>query len=148
MVVMVLNCKSLYHYPSDFRFRIDATTSSYDSNTQAFTRSYIKGDTTIRVPLSEAELQLIFDQAHDMKFLKFPREFEQADYGEFSFPSFITTIEISYNGETKKCSVDFGSPKIELDRPRQFNELADTILEILFAKDQVRNLGKSDMIFL
>lgn len=148
LIMTVLNCKKASRYPSDFQFRIDTTTSSYNSDTQELTRSYVKGDTTIHVPLSEVELQLIYDLAREMRFLKFPQEFERAKYGEFTDPSFITTIEISYDGENKKCSVDSGSPKIELDRPRKFRELADTILEILFAKDQVRNLGESDMIFL
>lgn len=148
LIMTVLSCKQSSRYPNDFQFRIDAITSSYNSETQEFKRSYIKGDTTIRVPLSEAELQLIYDLAHEMRFLKFPKEFERAKYGQFEQPSLTTTIEISYDGENKKCSVDSGSPKIEIDRPRKFNELADTILEILFAKDQVRNLRKSDFIFL
>jgi hypothetical protein len=148
LIMTVLNCKKSSRYPSDFQFRIDATTSSYNSGTQEFTRSYIKGDTTISVPLSKVELQLTYDLAHEMRFLNFPREFESAKYGEFTDPSFITTIEISYDGENKKCSVDSGSLKIELDRPKKFRELADTMLKILFAKDQVRNLGKSDIIFL
>ena len=148
MVAAVLGCKKASHYPDDFQFKIDATTSSYDSGKQGFTRRYVKGDTTVRVPLSDAELQLIYDLAHEMRFLNFPGEFEHAKYGKFIHPSFITTIEIGYDGTKKKCSVDSGSPKIELDRPRQFRELADAMMKILLAKDQVRNLNESDMVFL
>ena len=148
VVVTVLGCKKPSRYPGDFRFKIDATTSIYDSEKQEFTRRYIKGDTTVRITLSDAELQSIYYLANEMEFLKFPREFEHAKYGEFIHPSFITTIEIGYDGKNKKCSVDSGSPKIELERPSQFRELADAIMKILFAKDEVRNLNESDMVFL
>ena len=83
VAVTMLNCKKSSRCPGDFRVRIDATTNSYNSGTQVFTRKYVRRDTTIRITLDEAEFQSIYDLDHEIRFLKFPPEFEQAEYGEF-----------------------------------------------------------------
>ncbi|SEI51738.1 hypothetical protein SAMN05216327_102169 [Dyadobacter sp. SG02] len=62
VTVLVIQCNfrnEVSHYPSDFRFKIEAWEFSYTSRNQTYVRNFVNGDTTIFLPLDKMELQLI-----------------------------------------------------------------------------------------
>ena len=140
--------KEVPHFPSDFRFKIEAWGFSYISNNQTYVRSYVNGDTTIVLPLDESEIQFIYELVDDMKFLNFPDHFECAENSMSTEPSFTTQIGVGYQGRYNKCYTTGDCLKTEIDRPKQLEKLENAIRKILNSKSQVKNLPETDMVGL
>lgn len=141
--------KTPAHYPSDFSFQLTATTDKYDSQKQLYTRHYVDKILSANVALTEKELQSIFEYIHEIEFNHFPNNFECEKYGISTEPSFLTSIEVSYDGQSRRSTNTTGcSPKTQITNSENFDRLAGKIIQILDSKKAVKNLPETDLVFL
>ena len=141
--------KTRVHYPPDFGIQLTATTINYDSQKQLYTRHYVDKISSVNVALTEKELQSIFEYIHEIEFIHFPNKFECEKYGIITEPSFLTSIEVSFDGQSKRSTNTTGcSPKTQLTNSENFDRLAGKIIQILDSKKAVKNLPETDLVFL
>jgi hypothetical protein len=132
--------------PKDFSFKIIDKTDKYDSRTGIYTRKYLSSDTTVKVVLTEDDMELIYDAFKKCDFMSFPREFISP---YCSMPSFSTTIEISYKGNYKIVTdTDVCDRKNEQRKSKKFNKFSSVIWTMMSQKPQVKNMKQCDIIFL
>jgi hypothetical protein len=131
--------------PGDFSFRIIDKTDKYDSRTGIYKREYLSGDTTVKVDLTEDDMDIIYDAFKKYDFMSFPREFISS---YCSMPSFSTTIEISYNGNNKMVTdTDVCDRKNEQRKSKKFDKLSNIMWTMILNKPQVKNMKQCDIIF-
>jgi len=134
--------------PSDFTFKITQETCSYDSKTCIYTRIYTSRASSIKVILSPEDVYKIYEAVKKNDFMSFPSFFTCSEGIKETFPSFTTTIQITYNNLQKKVSNQSGcKEKVEIEKSKGFFLIESTINRILQNKHQLKKMRKSDLIF-
>ena len=158
--------------PIDFSFKLISETDSYDSKTGIYKRrysnfdsimnagwaaidstlidhSYTKGDSSIKVGLTESDWQLIYDSFLKSDFMNFPRDFECAKDADESLPAFVTTLEFTCRGVTKKVTnSSYCDKKIKQKQADKFGQLYSILHDIIINKPQIKKMKDSDLLFL
>lgn len=135
------------HYPADFTFRISASPNRYDSETQIYERAYSNRPSSVKVSLTEKELQSIFEDFQKFEFFTFPEEFECEKNNVITQPSSTNVINVTYNNKSKRCVNDLGCEfKTQRTNSDNFNHLARKISQILTSKKEIKNMAKTDII--
>ena len=141
--------KETVHYPPDFSFQLKSSAFAYDSQKQLYTRNFTSKSISIKVGLTDNELQSIFEYIQQIEFISFPEKFECEKYGTITEPSFHTSIEVNYEKKFKQSTNTTGcSPKTQLTNSDNFDRLVDKIIRILESKKAIKDMPKSDIIFL
>ena len=153
LVISVLLSCNIQKYdnqmPTDFSFRINNETDSYDSKTGVFTRKYVGKDSTVNILLTKDEMILIYEVFKKKDFMSFPNEFECDKNGGGTLPAFDTTIEIIYNGKHKSVTnTTYCDKKIEQKKSDKFNEFESEIMKIIKNKPEIKRMRNCDMIFM
>ena len=137
------------HYPSDFTFRIEGSPDHYDSETQIYERGYTNGPSSVKVSLTEKELQAIFEDFQNFEFFTFPEEFECEENNLFTQPSSTTVINVTYNSKSKRSANTSGCKfKTHRTNSDNFNRLARKIWQILGSKKEIKNMAKTDIMMM
>lgn len=141
---------------SDFYFRIyDGASDRYNSKTGAFRRSYLAGSKTFSVILTEDEKESIDSLFCAVNFKSFPPKFE-IDWNSdgiitSTIPRFETSIEMCEDSICKKVILNFenlDNPINDKDKALKYKELYDEIWEIIYRKEEYKNIPKSDLFYL
>lgn len=133
----------------EFYFSIAGEVDSYNSKTNIYTRSYVSSNSSVQIELSPQEISEIKKLFEVHNFISFPDQFECSENGTFTLPAFNTTIEIEHSQGSKKVTqTDYCDRKIQQKKSDKFDDLSSKIWGILKAKEQVKNMKPTDMIFL
>lgn len=137
--------------PSDFYFVIeDGGNDYYNSQNNSFSRKYTKGEKRIKVKLTKEEKEKIFSLVMKIKFFEMPTKFEPDDKKNIviTAPSFSQSILIRANGKNKVVSYDTGLTSIKNDKnAKPFLDLYHKIWEILYKKEEIKKMQKSDYFY-
>ncbi|MTH14960.1 hypothetical protein [Flavobacterium sp. LC2016-01] len=137
--------------PSDFYFVIeDGGNNYYDSQNGNFHRKYVKGEKKIKVKLTKEEKEKIYSLILKVKFFEMPTKFEPDDKKNIviTVPSFLQSILIRANGKKKLVSYDTGLTSIKNDKnAKPFLDLYHKIWEILYKKEEINRMPKSDYFY-
>lgn len=137
--------------PSDFYFVIeDGGNDYYNSQNNNFHRKYVKGEKIIKVKLTKDEKEKIYSLILKIKFFEMPTKFEPTDKKNIvmTSPSFLQSILIKSNGKNKLVSYDTGFTSNKNDeKAKPFLELYNKIWEVLYKKEQVKKMLKSDYFY-
>jgi len=154
-VVLFTNCSKYdKKMPIDFSFIIEDNHNKYNSQTGIYTRRYreirllnIPPTSSIKVELTQKELNLIYESFKKYDFLCFPEEFKCSEKGTSIFPFHFIRLKITYKGITKKVNNSTHcSDKIEQRKSDEFDEFSYGIMSIINSKQQIINMKESNII--
>lgn len=135
--------------PRDFSFTIICETFKFDSKTGIYTRSYIQKDSTVKIELTEKELQKVYESFKKGRFLSFPDRFECCKNGIFIEPAFETTLEFAYKGKViRATNTSLCTKKKEQRKSIRFYKIESVIFEVIHKKTQIREMRRTDLIFM
>jgi hypothetical protein len=150
VTLLICQCKSKKdhsHFPPDFAFQYKTNVYTYDSRTQLYTRLYLDSIASLRVSLTEKELQSIFGDFQEFEFMNFPEEFECEKYNTFTDPHTTTFIEVSYNKKSRRSrNTSACNYKTQQTNSDNFDRLAGKISKILNSKKEIKNMPESDFV--
>ncbi|MFD1603722.1 hypothetical protein ACFSJW_10595 [Flavobacterium artemisiae] len=137
--------------PTDFYFVIeDGGNDYYNSQNNNFHRKYVKEEKVIKVKLTKDEKEKIYSLILKIKFFEMPTKFESTDKKNIVIrsPSFLQSILIKANGKNKLVSYNTGFTSNKNDeKAKPFLELYNKIWEVLYKKEQVKKMPKSDYFY-
>lgn len=129
--------------PDDFAFILKSDEFEYDSQA----RRYNYYDRSVRVILTDKELDEIFKLAESIHYLDFPGEF-RCNGSDGMIPCFRNDLQIGYNRRYKRCRNDNCCTKKDKVRSANFDLLVDKITEIMAAKEQVKHLPRYEVLYM
>ncbi|WP_456312940.1 hypothetical protein [Pseudomonas shirazensis] len=134
--------------PADFNFTIhDGRNDGYSSEYKSFYRKYLNEERSIKVELTKAELEKIYSFIVKIKFSQMPVAFEPTGKGNIksTTPSFNMSLVVFANGKKKYVSYDNGATNDANDKnAKPFLDLCNMIWEILYKKQEIKELPESD----
>lgn len=154
ITTLLTACQSKYdeEMPADFSFVIQSLSAfpldSYDSAKGTFTKLYLKGDSTIRVPISLKEKKAFYQAFCKADFLSFPDEFKCIGGG--AVPGFQTKIIVTYKGTTKTIYMDdiCVHHPLELIKVKRFEELTSKLNTWIHSQKAVQRMRPADYMLL
>ncbi|WP_427871965.1 hypothetical protein [Flavobacterium sp. MMS24-S5] len=135
--------------PSDFYFVInDGRCDTYNSQNSTFSRKYLEEERATKIELTENEKEKIYSLIQRSNFLKMPMKFEPTGEIKIKDPSFTRVIFANINGEKKLVSYNDGwTNALNEKKAKPFLDLYAEIWNILYKKQEVRGIDKSDIHF-
>ncbi|KFF06969.1 hypothetical protein [Flavobacterium reichenbachii] len=137
--------------PADFYFVIeDGGNDYYNSQNNNFHRKYVKEERVIKVKLTKDEKEKIYSLILKSKFFEMPTKFEPTDKKNIviTSPSFLQSILIKANGKNKLVSYNTGFTSNKNDeKAKRFLELYNMIWGILYKKEGIKKMPKSDYFY-
>lgn len=131
---------------SNFSFKVNSLTHSYDSETQIYKRKYVDNEIVSKIVLSENELKLIKDSFDKNEFKDFPNRLA-CDNSIDVLP--VDNISMQLN-DANKITVCINSNcfKINKKQEARFNEIWNLVFSILENKNDIKKLKTSDIEIL
>jgi hypothetical protein len=135
--------------PSDFYFVInDGRCDAYNSQNSTFSRKYSEVERVTKIELTEKEKEKIYSLIQRSNFLKMPMKFEPRGEIVIKDPSFTRVIVANVNGEKKWVSYNNGwTNTLNEKKAKPFLDLYTEIWNVLYKKQEVRGIDKSDIHF-
>jgi len=152
LIVTLLICqckkskKEHSHFPRDFAFKYKTDAYTYNSRTQLYTRQYSDSTASLKVSLTEKELQSIFNDIQEFEFMNFPEEFECEKEGTFTVPSFTSSIVVTFNKQVKQSTNNTICTR-QTDS-NNFFLMQEKIYRILSSKKEVQTLPRTDILYM
>jgi hypothetical protein len=137
--------------PADFYFVIeDGGNDYYNSQNNNFHRKYVKEEKVVKVKLTKEDKEKIYSLILKIKFFEMPIKFEPTDKKNIviTSPSFLRTILIKANGKNKFVSYNTGyTSNKNNQKAKPFLDLYNMIWEILYKKEEIKKMPKSDYFY-
>lgn len=129
-----------------FNFKVSSPTDSYDSRNQIYKRNYIDDDVSVKLDLTEDELDLIKRKFDNINFKHFPAKLK-CDSSIDVLPILNFRIQLEEDSITYEC-IKSNCVKIDQKQSDDFNAIWEVIFSILKNKSIIRNLKNSDLTFM
>jgi hypothetical protein len=131
-----------------FEYKISNEIESFDSKSQIYERSYVQADTAIVINFKEEELEEINEAFREIDFLAFPTNFKCSSNSDLISPSRETSISLYLSETITKTvtSTTYCPEKENQEQSEKFENLKNSIWEIIKNKESVKNLKPSDII--
>lgn len=146
ILILICSTQFLFGQFSDFSFKINSITDSYDSKNQKYVRKYWNEEKTVDVILSEIELNSIRESFDKINFKTFPIRLK-CDNSIDVLPSSADMIQMTENDKTY-LSINSNCTKINSNEEKMFKEIWNLIFSILENKDEIKNMKISDIEIL
>lgn len=103
MLGICFSCKTKHSYPQDFAFKIESNTELINSFDSTYTRSYLQGDSIVKIQFSSAELKLIYNSIIKNGLDRYPDNYSPT-CEFYTMPSFEAKFQFRINGEYKNLT--------------------------------------------
>lgn len=128
---------------SDFSFKVNSLTDSYDSETQKYIRKYWNDEKSVNIILSENEMNSIRESFEKVDFKTFPLKLK-CDTSIDVLPSFDEIIQMTDNNKIY-VSINSNCIKVNSNEEKMFNEIWNLIFSILDNRNDIKKLKVSDI---
>ena len=136
--------------PSDFNFYCSylGSNNTFDSFSSTFKRTYLSGDSAIKIILTPAEKAAIFYAFIKYDFKSLPLEIPLSNSKNCIVPYDTDMLALRMSGKTQKSILSHACPPKDKAVAIRFQNIIIVIDSVLSRKSQVRNLPPSDFMDL
>jgi len=146
ILILICSIQFLFGQISDFSFKVNSITDSYDSKNQKYVRKYLNDEKTVDLILSKIELNSIRENFDKTNFKTFPIRLK-CDNSIDVLPSSAEMIQMTENDKTY-LSINSNCTKINSNEEKMFKEIWNLIFSILESKNEIKNMKMSDIEIL
>jgi hypothetical protein len=143
-------CKSIEEkYPNDFGFKMESIYEIINSFDSTYQRSYIEGDSIVKIQFSSAELKEIYNSIIKNGLDRYPDNYLPT-CESYTMPSLETKLQFRINGEYKKLTSkdDCRNGFFKNRKNAKINKSINRIEIIVSSKSEVKKLSNTNIILL